>query len=432
MLPLPLPLALLLIASDAKVIEAPLDPDVAVERALANARSLIVERAQLDRARHAAATIGLNDVRVGLDHFGVAQLVAPDADAQGVDVLDNAQVALSWRPPRPEQFGLAQAIAVARVDVDAVRVESAVRAIAAETRLLHAHILLLRDERKVVESTLRVLKNAHEIVAAKLRSNVATQVEVSLAAMDVLDMEIDVDEIDARIARAEARFSRLVGLDEGGAQVLLLGGAVPPCQPPPEAELMLSLARERSPKLRALALERAALELESTRRSLRPVPWIDRVRAGYLSHRPFDGRDELHIGIDVDVPVFALLDGFADESIDLRRIKLDAEVLEAEDDVESAVAAAVLRQRTAAALFAEHAQATATIVADSTNAVDAALASGGADALGAATVHARALKSRRASLRAHERCVEAVIDLWRTTGDVVNPRTAVRTPPGSR
>ena len=78
-----------------------------------------------------------------------------------------------------------------------------------------------------------------------------------------------------------------------------------------------------------------------------------------------------------------------------------------------------MRQRSAARLYAAHLDATSAVVLRSTAAVDAALEAGGEDLVGAAGVHARALKAQRALLEAREHCIDAVIDVWESTGNVL-------------
>lgn len=445
-----LPLVLALASPSPPRPPRPYDADAAVRAAIEHARSLRVERRQLERARKRAGHVHLKDVVVGVEHDGLFQA----SDPRPPPLLDNTLASASWAPPALEDLGLQQSIDDAEADADEVDLDKKARSIAAEVRRVHARIVLLREERALMEKALDVARRIDDATAAKLRAEQATQVDASIATLDMLEMKLDLDEVDAHLARNESRFARLVGGDtDAGADeqadadadehgdadehdaatstaasaptaptptpTATATGDAPTCAAPKADDELYPAARVRSAKLRRLASEKDALALRDARSLLGYLPWIDQVRVGYRNARPYDGKGELQVGVAIGVPLFRILDGYTGQAADLRRARVEAEIAEEEEDVKSDLAAKVLRQRTAATLYAEHEQAMTTISAQSTAAVDAALAAGGADIVGAATVHARALKAQRALLKARERCVDAVIDVWESTGDVL-------------
>jgi outer membrane protein TolC len=401
---------------------ATLDADDAVRRAVAHAPVLEAQRAFIAREVARASRVEIDPLHFHFDHRAAEQVFGPRYDNNGTPYgpLDRTYWSLGVRAPALSQLGFDQAVDARRADALGVELEQQRRSIAAEVRLLHAAALLRAEEAALVREAIAIGTRMRDAVNAKVAAEAATALDQSAAELELLDLTVELDDVEGQRARAEAHLGRLIA-SEGAVRA---AGTLPACKAPPSAAELLVLATDRSPRLRSLAFRDLSLDAEGVANALRFVPWLDEVTLGYLNE-PTDRRDELRAVVEIDVPVFAFLDGKGHD-LELRRARVSAERREAEIEIADEVAAAVDRLRTAAELVERHAAATDAIARRSTAAVDAVLSSGTLDVITASEVYARALKSQRAHLRARERCAEAAIELQRVTGDVLPADAASR------
>ncbi len=393
----------------------PVTADDAVALALKTAPSLEVLRADLERDQALARAVPLQDFKLQFEHRAVEQIFGPRLDTFGnpYTPLDRTFAGISWQPPRLWEMGLDQWIESSRAQASAADLEGARRQLATRVRLLHARILLLRQESALVAGAVELSERMRASIAQKLDAQASTTLQVSFADLEVLDVQLDADEVASELARAQATLARELGMT-----TVDVTGEVPGCVAAPPRDQVFAIARSHSPKLAALALRKSALDVDAIKTSLRYLPWLDDVSVGY-SNQPTGKRDEIRAGIGLRIPVFAFLDGNGND-IDLKRTRLAAEIRDAEDELSSDVAAAVDRLNAAASLVIRHREATDIVTARSTAAIDEALATGNTDIITAAEVHARALKSKRSHIRATDRCVSATLELERLTGEVVD------------
>jgi multidrug efflux system outer membrane protein len=384
-----------------------LDPARAV--ALALSRSDDVKRAALDveiaRVEETALNLRSPELQIGhrsLNAIGGAQ----------VDPFDDSQIGLSWQPPALEDLGLRQAIGARRADAGRRDVDEVAVSVAVEVRTLHAQVLALRAERALAAQRAALLEQVATLQTRRVEAQVGTALDVELTSLDLLDARADIADLGGDLARLEQRLARLLGEP-----------ALPELAPPPSPLCTLpaaglaaaqAQARERSPRLRAIALREESLGLRETRAWLRWVPWIDAVQVGALAQE--EGA-EFRARVDIALPLFAPL------SPDLRLTSLERERLAAdrravERELDERLRSAWDRLQGFVQLVDVY-DAAADRIDASQRAVERSLAAEVVDTLRVATVQQRVLSARRQAMRSRARCDEAAIAFAAAAGDAL-------------
>ena len=384
---------------------APLTADNAVVLALENAHALQLQEVALAERDKEAGRMDLQPLRATATGRSI------DALARGDLSVQNLYGELSWQPPALEEFGTAQAIAHAGVTRDMLRGSEERAALASEVRQLHARVLLMREERDVVMRAVELSGKIKTSVDDQLRAEVATRMQASIASLDLLDSKVDLDELEARLARSEARLSQLLGID-----LPPLLGPAPVCVAPPPAESVLAQARTHAWRLKQIDVDRTSLRDREARAWLRRIPWVSALSLGVLQNRPIDHRTEVHVGLTVELPVFRLVRG-VDSELSVARARVESDAIDAEDALDGEVETAVTRQAASAALVQAHGGEVDALAKQGEAAINAAVVAGSVASVDAAALHKRTQQSRRTHLHAIARCVEASLEVQRLIGD---------------
>jgi outer membrane protein TolC len=186
-------------------------------------------------------------------------------------------------------------------------------------------------------------------------------------------------------------------------------------KPGDDLDTLLSKARARSPKLRALTYLKSRAQLQSSLAWSAYVPYVDELGLQWYNE-PLDKRDEWRAFVQFAFPVFEPFIGKSREaSIEVSR--LDALYTDASRQIEADVRSDYDRLTGSLALVQLY-EVSKQSIQEGLADVEKALEMGQADALRVAEVQARAVADQRNALHARTRCEAAAIDLARLTGDV--------------
>lgn len=393
-------------SDDVVEVGAALDADAAVALALDDSPALEAVRLEHERER-VGDSITLKPLRLRMQHQAVDGLFGNPYTDDGVayGALDDTAVSVGWDLPSPEAF-------VSSLNNDSaeqlrgVELRAAQRRLAVEVRRLHARVLSLRAEKALVEDALVVATAIESAVAAKVELSHASSFDVNVAGLERVDVADDLERIDAERWREEERLASLLGIN---APLPLLPSPARCHDISANVDDVMAAAIMSSATLQALAARHQQASLRSSLSWVRSLPYVDGFLVGY-KNEPLDKRDAVQARVDIAIPIFDAVGGDASvDAIEVRR--LEAKQQEAKRALRATVVGATSRLGGAQALVALYREQGSPLAQQSVEDVSDALAAGSADAVRLAEVQARALKARRAALRAALRCEEAVIEV---------------------
>jgi len=398
---------------------AALTPDAAVARALDRSDEVRAAWLGVEIARVEDTAFELDAPQLQLGHRSL------NAVGDQVDPFDDSQVGVSWSVPGLEDLGLNQSIGARSADADVLKdVDDVAEAVAVEVRLLHARVLSLRAEVALAQERVALLEKVAELQARRVAEQVATALDTGLTSLELLAARADVADLGGDLVRAEQRLGRLLGEK---LPLALAPPSAPLCALPVEPfDVVVAAARQRSSRLRAIALEEEGLRLREARAWLRYVPWVDSVQVGSILQGT---TPELRARLDIAIPLFEPLSPEL-RVVGLERERLAAERRAIERDIEERLGAA-LDQLAGFVKIVEVYAASTKNVDDQQDLVARSLAAEVVDTLRVATVQERILHARRQALRSQFKCDEAGVAFMRAAGTALPPRlSAATTVPG--
>lgn len=386
-----------------------LTPDDAVARALERSDEVRAAWLEVEIARVEDTAIVLDAPQLQLGHRSL------NAVGDQVDPFDDSQVGVSWGLPALEDLGLNQTIGARAADADVLKdVDDIAEAVAVEVRLLHAKVLSLRAEVALAKERVTLLEKAADLQARRVAEQVATALDTGLTAMELLSARADVADLSGDLVRDEQRLARLVGEK---VPLALAPPSQPLCALPGLAfDDLVAAARQRSSRLRALAIEEEGLRLREARAWLRYVPWVDSLQVGSILQGT---TPELRARLDIAIPLFEPLSPEV-RVVALERERLAAERRAIERDIEEKLGAALDRLAGFVHIVEVYA-ASSKSVDDNQDIVARSLAAEVVDTLRVATVQERILNARRQALRSHYKCDEAGVAFLLASGAALPP-----------
>lgn len=386
------------------LLAAPLTADDAVAAALRSSAAIEAHRLQV-RQEEVDRAVRLRPLDLRIGHRALDGWVVPRAD-NGVPYgpLDEGYVSLGWRLPEPWRVAR---LLTAADDVAAAEDElrDSELSLAVEVRQAHGRLVAQRAEIELRREAVRLAELLEHIVQAQAEAQTTTVLDARLAGLDRLDAALELADAVADGQVLEQRLAILTGL----SPPLEVVAAPSACAPPPDLEVTVASALERSSRVRALRGRAAAARARVGVSWIRFLPWLDGVQLGYFNE-PVLKRDEVRGSLDIALPVFELASGERTAE-ELRLQQIEIELRDEEQSLRTKLAGVIAAQ--AAAWDAKQVldQSASTLIAGSVADVEAALSAGQADALRVAEVRGRTLRARIAQLRASQRCDEAALEI---------------------
>jgi outer membrane protein TolC len=389
-----------------------LTPDAAVARALDRSDEMRAAWLGVEIARVEDTAFVLDAPQLQLGHRSL------NAVGDQVDPFDDSQVGVSWRLPGLEDLGLNQTIGARSADANVLKdVDDVAEAVAVEVRLLHVRVLSVRDEVALAQERVALLEKVADLQARRVAVQVATALDTGLTSLELLAARADVADLSGDLVRAEQRLGRLLGEK---LPLALAPPSAPLCALPAEPfDAVVVAARQRSSRLRAIALEEEGLRLREARAWLRYVPWVDSVQVGSIQQGT---TPELRARLDIAIPLFEPLSPEL-RVVGLERERLAAERRAIERDIEERLGAA-LDQLAGFVKMVEVYAASTKDVDDQQDLVARSLAAEVVDTLRVATVQERILQARRQALRSQFKCDEAGVAFMQAAGTVLPPSSS--------
>jgi outer membrane protein TolC len=389
-----------------------LTPDAAVARALDRSDEMRAAWLGVEIARVEDTAFVLDAPQLQLGHRSL------NAVGDQVDPFDDSQVGVSWRLPGLEDLGLNQTIGAWSADANVLKdVDDVAEAVAVEVRLLHVRVLSVRDEVALAQERVALLEKVADLQARRVAVQVATALDTGLTSLELLAARADVADLSGDLVRAEQRLGRLLGEK---LPLALAPPSAPLCALPAEPfDAVVVAARQRSSRLRAIALEEEGLRLREARAWLRYVPWVDSVQVGSIQQGT---TPELRARLDIAIPLFEPLSPEL-RVVGLERERLAAERRAIERDIEERLGAA-LDQLAGFVKMVEVYAASTKDVDDQQDLVARSLAAEVVDTLRVATVQERILQARRQALRSQFKCDEAGVAFMQAAGTVLPPSSS--------
>jgi outer membrane protein TolC len=388
-----------------------LTPDDAVALALRESHVVRAQALRIESDRLELMRIRLRSPELQLGHRSINDL---NSDTSAVDPFNDSQVALSWRPPALEDFGLRQGAGADTADALWRDVDDARATIATEVRLLHARVLSLRAQRDLAASRVTLLEDVGRVQESRVEAQVGTSLDVGLTLLDTLDARADVTDVEGDLSRVEQRLAALLRVS---APATVAPPSTPLCALVGDDDTLLATAMTQAPRLRALTLRQSAIAQQQTAAALRFVPWVEGLQVGLVQNPNRDA--ELRARLDITLPFFEPLNPVG-RILDKDTERIAAERAAVTDELRQRITTANERLKSYVALVAVYDGAAADIDV-SQKAVADSLAADVVDILKVATVQDRVLKARRAGLRAQLLCDEARIEVMSAMGIVAPP-----------
>lgn len=275
------------------VAELPeLSADDAVLRALRDNPQLRLFRAERAvAAGQIVSATALSNPSLALDALHVQ---APDK--LGVEF------SLRWTPPQPVEWLARRSQAQARQAEVNHQVAEQEWAVATEVRIVHATIIELREQRRMMDSALQLRQRLLGAVQKRVTRGAATRLEQNLVDLALMYAQREVDELDVRMQQAQSALSVLLGV-VSPRPIVIAGSPLPgPGSSQLDPESLTQKALTARPVLQA-AHERikgrlAAVRVEQARR----YPWLG-LRATYRENNLSNYPHDLQLGLDLLLPV---------------------------------------------------------------------------------------------------------------------------------
>ena len=269
-----------------------LDVDDAVRIALLKSPQLHQQFARIGIARADWVQSGL----LQNPTVGMAVLLPVDGGRSLIEGAVAQQIADLWRIPLRRE--------AAEHDVDAAVLATARTAgqIAERVREAYYEVLAAEERIALAEADLDLVQQAYEATQRAHEIGRATELEVRLARLRVLNTQASLAQTRQDADRARQELAYAMSLDRRIDGVTLTSDW-PTWQAPPDDETLIAIARERRPDLRAAAhlAEARGVRIDLERRGALPD-----LALGAQLERPEDAGADLLLGpaISAEIPIF--------------------------------------------------------------------------------------------------------------------------------
>ena len=336
------------------------------------------------------------------------------------------------------------------MDQRSARLEQARRELAANVRRLHATVLNL-DERIVLSSTAVELRDEMRgLIKRRLDQHAATALDHNFSELDYLDAIADRQELESKRREIYHLLLSEVGFPHESV-VDLSPDDQPKCRLLNESvETLVDRARQHNPQLEVLQARLQETEADISRTQLELIPWFDYLQLTYVlgeSPNTFglgsnclrpefrsenDGRSSQAIPCDspahidfrfaVTLPLFDWKSAEV-RGLEARRAGFEDQLDAAQQGIQGRVRETMDELTSRVALYERYKASDASVVDRSLAQIRATIEAGQADLIQMAIVQRRALRTRRARLRALLRCQRTLLELAGLVGEagIVRP-----------
>ncbi|MBN1268211.1 MAG: TolC family protein [Kiritimatiellae bacterium] len=224
----------------------------------------------------------------------------------GAEQWDEYSYGLRFFPSHPGVARAGSRAAAARVRAAEAAVRLAGWQTSCEVRRLFCDVARLREQVAAEERCIAATRVRHAVAREKAEGGAATSLDVSAAALDVLDAVRRRDRTSGLLFEASARLAALAGRPDL-SDVELSDSFTPPDIDPAglDVERLVGAALEQREDVASAAWQMAAAEADLAAERRGRQPWLTHIEVSYSEERGYQDDETWGVGAGFGLPLFS-------------------------------------------------------------------------------------------------------------------------------
>jgi outer membrane protein TolC len=214
-------------------------------------------------------------------------------------------IGLQWKPPQPVVRAAKVRLAEAHVREVQQEILEHEWELAAKVRAAYAGVVELEEQRQILAGAITRRQRIVELVTKRIQVGASTRLDLSLATLQLAQLEQEYETIEAQRLVALDTLAALLGAAEVGVATPAAPGAVTPAALP-NLHALEEQALGTRPALRAAKARYEAREQAVRREYAERWPWFRLDSAPRYRYMPSSGhyRNDFYVALELTVPVF--------------------------------------------------------------------------------------------------------------------------------